>query len=415
MSWVSAPVLVGLGVGTAAMATSTFTTLGLGALGPDLRSSFHLTTFQVGLLPGLVFLGALIASVPAGHLTDRLGAGRTLTVSQLGVASGVVVALAATGRWPFLAGVAIAGLGYGAVNPATNVLSTSLVPRRRRALFLSVKQTGVTLGGLIAGATLPPLAATLGWRSAVGVAVALLLCGAVVGVWVSRREARGWFSAPKPAPEQGDTAPEVTVSVPGGRPTALFGFVMSGVQLSLAGYLTVYLVDTHGFSKTTAGIALSVAFAAACLARITWGWVSDRFFTSHASTLVLICAGSAGALIAIAAGVRGPSLWLVIVLIGACSIGWNGVYMALITDPAGHAGLGRATGRGLTAIYGGVAVLPPLLGVVKDLSHSWSAVWITATAAVVVAGTALAFSPRHRVRVGAERPGVGRAQTGITT
>src|SRR5437868_1469333 len=151
MRWVSAPVLVGLGVGTAAMATSTFTTLGLGALGPDLRSSFHLTTFQVGLLPGLVFLGALIASVPAGHLTDRLGAGRTLTVSQLGVASGVVVALAATGRWPFLAGVAIAGLGYGAVNPATNVLSTSLVPRRRRALFLSVKQTGVTLGGLIAG------------------------------------------------------------------------------------------------------------------------------------------------------------------------------------------------------------------------------------------------------------------------
>ena len=67
---------------------------------------------------------------------------------------------------------------------------------------------------------------------------------------------------------------------------------MSGVQFSLAGYLTVYLVDAHGFSKTTAGTALSVAFASACIGRITWGWLSDRWFASHTTTLALIAAAS---------------------------------------------------------------------------------------------------------------------------
>ncbi len=402
MNWVTAPVLVGLSVSVATMAASTFATLGTSALAPYLRTSLHLSTFEVGLIPGLVFLGALAASIPAGHLTDRIGAGRSLTLSQLGVATGVAIAAVASGRLSFLAGVALAGVGYGAVNPATNVLSTGLVPRRRRALFLSVKQMGVTLGGLTAGLALPRIAQALGWRDALLAAVGVLLGGAVTGRWISFRERTGWFERGGPQPGRPRPA-SVHVSVPGGAPTALFGFLMSGVQLSLAGYLTLYLVEAHGFSKTTAGAALSVAFAAACVGRIGWGWVSDRWFTSHATTLVLISGASVAALAALAGGVTGGSLWLVVVMIGLFSVGWNGVYMALITDAAGPGGLGRATGRGLTAIYGGVAVIPPLLGVVKDVAHSWSAVWVVAIGGVLVATATLAISPRRLVRVEGEQ------------
>jgi MFS family permease len=394
MGWVTPPVLVGVGVSATAMAASTFTTLGLGALAPALRTSLHLTTAEVGLIPGLVSLGALAASVPAGHVTDRIGAGRALTLAQLGVMAGVAVAMLAPGRWIFLAGAFVAGVGYGAVNPATNVLSTALVPRRRRALFLSVKQTGVTLGGLAAGLALPRLAQSVGWRTALTLAIAVLLCGALLGRWVAHQEAAGWFdsrsaSTARPRP----IAP--SLSLPRVGPTALFGFVMSGVQFGLAGYLTVYLVDVHGFSKTTAGAALSVAFASACVGRITWGWLSDRWFASHATTLALISAASALLLAALASGVGGLTLWLIVALIGLCSIGWNGVYMALITEPAMRGGLGRATGRGLTAIYAGSACVPPLLGAVKDVAHSWPAAWGVAIGAVLLAGTVLALSPRR--------------------
>ncbi|MBV9421689.1 MAG: MFS transporter [Solirubrobacterales bacterium] len=400
MPRVRAPVLVGLGVSLTTMATSTFATLSLGALAPYVRAAFRFSTFEVGLLPALVFAGALVASVPAGHLTDRLGAGPALVVSQLGIAAGIGLAALTSSRGWFLTGVWIAGLGYGAVNPATNVLSTSLVPRNRRALFLSVKQTGVPLGGLIAGATLPRLADSLGWRAALAVAVGVLLFTSLVGLWVARREALGWFEQLALPRSDASPTPAPGVLVPGGISTAMFGFVMSGVQYSLAGYLTVYLVDEHGFSKPTAGLALSVAFGAACLGRVIWGWLSDRCFASHASTLVFASAGSLTALVAFTTGVSGPSLWLVIMVIGICSIGWNGVYMALIIDRATAGRLGQATGRGLLFIYGGVVFLPPLLGVLNDATGSWSTMWAAATGAVLLAGGALALSPRRLVGAG---------------
>jgi cyanate permease len=103
-----------------------------------------------------------------------------------------------------------------------------------------------------------------------------------------------------------------------------------------------------------------------------------------------------------ASGLSGPSLWLSVVMIGLCSIGWNGVYMALITEPATQGGLGRATGRGLTAIYAGSAVVPPLLGAIKDLSDSWPAAWGVATGAVLLASAVLAGSSRRVVRLGPE-------------
>ena len=156
--WLRRPVVAGLALSVLAMGTSTFTTLGLGALAPYLRSSFGLSTFEVGALPALVFLGAVSVSVAAGKLTDRVGAGRALAMSLVGVAVGIGFAAVAPNTIAFLIGVALGGVGYGAVNPATNVLSTSLVPRSSRAFFLSIKQAGVTLGGLLAGAILPSLA-----------------------------------------------------------------------------------------------------------------------------------------------------------------------------------------------------------------------------------------------------------------
>lgn len=397
MSWVTPPVLVGLGVSATATAACTFTTLGLGAVAPALRSSLHLTTAEVGLIPGLVSLGALAASVPAGNVTDRIGAGRALTLAQLGVMAGVIIAVLAPGRWVFLAGALVAGVGYGAVNPATNVLSTALVPRRRRALFLSVKQTGVTLGGLAAGLTLPRLAQAAGWRTALTLGIAVLLAGVLLGLWAAHREAAGWFDSRRGAPAERSAS--TSLSLPRIAPTALFGFVMSGVQFSLAGYLTVYLVDADGFSKTTAGTALSVAFASACVGRIAWGWLSDRWFGSHATTLALVAVTSAAAIAAMTSGVSGLSLWLIVVLIGLTSLGWNGVYMALITEPATREGLGRTTGRSLTAIYAGAACVPPLIGAIKDVTDSWPVAWGVAIGAVLLAGAVLVGTSRRVVAV----------------
>jgi MFS family permease len=403
MTWLRVPVRVGLAISVTAMCASTFGTLGLGALAPYLQAHFHMSTFTIGTFPALVFLGAALVSVRAGHLSDRIGAGRTLALSQLMVAGGVGLAALAPTSLVFLAAVGIAGTGYGAVNPATNLLSTSAVPRRHRALFLSIKQAGVTTGGLLAGLILPSVADAVGWRASLLVPIGALLLSSAIGVWAARREAAGWFEPPVPVvrarPERRDP-----VAVPGARATGLFGFVMSGVQLSVAGYLSVFLVQANDFSKPLAGVGLSVAFAAGCVGRPIWGAISDRFFSSPASTLVLTSSLSVVGLAAMSTGLDGSGLWVALALVGLCSIGWNGVYMALITDRATDQSLGRATGRGLLFIYGGVIVLPPLLGLVRDTVHSWSVTWLVATGLVLIAAATMALAPRTIIHVRSGEP-----------
>ena len=388
--------VAGLALSIGTMTASTFGTLGFAALAPLERDAFDLSTLQVGSLTTLVFLGALLASIPAGRLTDRLGAAPTLAGSQLLLAAGLVVAASASATGVFLLGVMIAGVAYGAVNPATNVLVTFSVPRRRRALRMSVKQTGVTLGGLLGGSVLPSVASASSWR----VALLLPICGLAVtttgAACVGRLERRGWFDE-RASPHAREPMPPGVV-VPGPTPIGLYGFIMAGVQLSFVGYLAVYLVDDQGFTPTAAGLALAVGFGAGSVGRIAWGAVSDRWFRSHATTLTLAAGGSVVGLLGVTLGAGGPLLWLSIALVGFCSVGWNGVFLALVADGSRAGELGRAPARTLTWLHAGVVLLPPLFGVLHGTAGvGWSGMWACGSALALVAFVLMARAPRRPV------------------
>jgi len=395
--------VAGLTMSTGAMASSTFGTLSYPAIAPFVRDRFGLSTVEIGGLTALVFLGAMICSVPAGRLTDRLGAPRTLALAQAGIAAGVAFSAVASTRLTFLAGVLVAGLAYGAVNPPTNVLASDVVPRRHRALFLSCKQTGVPIGGLVSGSVLPGLAAAFGWRVALLVPITVLLATAVAALRLAHRQERATAQAPGSAwdADGAEAAP-----APGLPPTAVYGFLMAGIQLTFVGYLTIYLVDHHGFSPTRAGFALSVALAGGVVGRLAWGAISDRFFASHATALTLAGAGSVAGLLVLALDSSGPTLWVAVVLVGFCSIGWNGVYLALVADGTQLRRLGRATGSALVFLYAGVVVIPPLFGVLVDAIGSWPEAWLFSAAGAVAAAIAIGLSPR-RVAAQVVLPGAG--------
>jgi MFS family permease len=381
------------------MAAATFGTLGYAAIAPLVRDRFALRTVEVGGLTALVFLGALLCSVPAGRLTDRLGAPRTLAAALAGVAAGVAVSALAPSRLVFLAGVLLAGCAYGGVNPPTNVLANDLVPRRHRALLLSLKQSGVPLGGLAAGSVLPGLAAAAGWRAALLAPIAVLLATSLAALRLTP-PARG----ASPAAEPPEPAAEVPRPAPALPPTWAYGFLMAGIQLSFVGYLTVYLVDHHGFSPTRAGFALSVALLGGAVGRPLWGAFSDRC-ASHASALALAGLGSVGGLALLALDGDGATLWAALLVVGCCSIGWNGVYLALVADGTREGRLGRATGSALVYLYAGVVLLPPLFGLVVDALGSWPASWVVAAAGALVAAAGIGLSPRRLPALPRDAPG----------
>lgn len=393
---------------TGAMASSTFGTLSYPAIAPVVRDRFDLSTVEIGGLTALVFLGAMLCSVPAGRLTDRLGAPRTLALAQAGIALGVAISALAPTRLLFLTGVLVAGLAYGAVNPPTNVLASDVVPRRHRALFLSAKQTGVPIGGLVAGSVLPSLAAAVGWRAALLAPILVLATTTALALRLARRQE----AAPTATASTWDAGDETPAPAPDLPPIAAYGFLMAGIQLTFVGYLTVYLVDHHGFSPTRAGFALSVGLAGGVVGRLLWGAISDRCFESHATALALAGIGSVAGLGVLALDSDGLGLWIAVVLVGVCSIGWNGVYLALVADGTQLRALGRATGSALVFLYAGVVVIPPLFGLLFDALGSWPEVWLVSAVAASAAAAAIGLSPRRGAAAvsGAPAPLIPRAR-----
>ena len=47
------------------------------------------------------------------------------------------------------------GFGYGMTNPSGAELLMRITPKRRRNIVYSIKQTGIPLGGMLAGAIAP--------------------------------------------------------------------------------------------------------------------------------------------------------------------------------------------------------------------------------------------------------------------
>jgi MFS family permease len=191
--------------------------------------------------------------------------------------------------WLFFAGVAAAGLGYGLVNPPTNVLADPGSPRLR-GLTMSIKQTGIPLGGILAGLLVPRAAAAVGWRWATAVPIAGCVAVAAVaalgprdrstgtgggahshsGRVDSRRPDRPSGQVVAPGDPTDPTDPTGAGGAGYGPAVALrlrlplalaFGFLMAGVQVAVFTLLAVYLVDDRGSAATASGTALALLLA----------------------------------------------------------------------------------------------------------------------------------------------------------
>lgn len=163
-----------------ALFTAQFSTalipFGLGALAPVVRDRYDLTRREVGMATTAIFVSVAVLSVPMGRTADRLGVAPTLAI-----ASGTIgVAVAAMGMADtfavLLSCLAVVGIGYAAVTPATNKGIVAIVPTRARGRAMGVKQIAVTAAGAAAAAFLPGSVERVGWR------VTLLGAGAAIAV-----------------------------------------------------------------------------------------------------------------------------------------------------------------------------------------------------------------------------------------
>lgn len=348
--------------------------LTLPVMAPVVGSALGVSSAYVGVYVALVYAGAMLASLSAGTAVARFGA---IRVSQVGLMlCALGLALCAVNSVPVIAlGAVFIGMGYGPVTPASSHLLALSTPAHRMSLVFSLKQTGVPLGGVLAGVVIPGVLLVTGWQSALLlVALLCVLCA------VMSQPLRAELDAdrnPKSPLMLGSLAQPIRLVLRhrGLTTLAMCSFVFSATQLSLVTYLVTYLYDSLAYGLIAAGFALSVSQVAGMGGRVFWGYVADRFLGAR---LMLAALGGLMALCCVATALFDAAMPRALVLtilavFGASAIGWNGVYLAEVARQAPKGQASLATGGTLAVTFLGVVLGPPVFGALSGLFGSYRA------------------------------------------
>jgi len=355
-------------------------------LAPAAQSAVGIPASAIGIYTALIYIAATLSAPLSGAVIARRG---PLRVSQLSLLwCGVGLALFATTIAPVIvAGAVLIGIGYGPVTPASSAILVKRVPDRLRNLMMSVRQTGTPLGGALAGALVPTLILAWGWQvAALSVAAVGLALAAVM----------------QPLRERYDGERDAARKIAHGSYSALLGMVFahkelrrialtsvtySGIQMSVASYLVLFLTERAGLSVVAAGAAFSTAMVGGIAGRVFWGAVADYVLSPRIvlGTLGVIMALGAFVITQVTPQWPYPAIVGFCLLFGASAIGWNGVFIAELARVAPEGQVARATGAVLGLTYFGVVLMPFVFWLILAASGSYSVAFVAVGAAALLA------------------------------
>ena len=380
----------------ATLAIQVFTSLVATApavLAPELAREMGVAPQWIGVFVGLVYLGAMLASLVSAGFIERYGAIRVSQFCVLLCAAGIV----AVGLLPpSLAGVLVAlailiGLGYGPITPASSQILVRTTPPSQMALMFSIKQTGVPAGAALAGALLPVVALALGWRTAL-VALGVLGLG-VIATAQSTRRALDTDRTPGRAFSLAAIMGrlKLVARTPALAELALLSFAYAAVQVCLTSFLVVFLHTALGWSLVASGLALTVATVGGVVGRIVWGALADRALSPRrALSLIGLLAGICGLTMAFATPLWPAWILLpVAALFGATAIGWNGVQLSELARKAPAGSAGAVTGAAGFITFAGVVIGPPVFAALTAITSGFRAGYLMMAAISLVAASIL--------------------------
>ncbi|MGH7277381.1 MAG: MFS transporter [Candidatus Rokuibacteriota bacterium] len=372
--------------------------LGIPAIASLIRDDLGLTLAQAGSFLSAYYVGPALLSLPAGTLADSWGIKRTLVLGQLVIGLGLI-AVSLSGSYAMLVLLmALAGCGYGLLNPTSTKAVILWSPPSQRATLVGLKQVGLPLGGAIGAVLLPVLALALGWRPAVVLSGLVIAITAVASLLVYR-DPPGM-----PAPATAAGARSAVREVLSTRDLWLVAVATGGfaaTQTVWMAFLVLYLHEHVEVSLLAAARYLALAQVAGMAGRVVFGMLSDRLFGGR-RRLPLAIAGCGSALCSLAIAFTGPgaSALLLVPLaavFGFVGIGWNGVQHTLMAELAGARAAGTAVGLGLAISSVGVTIGPLIFGHFVSVSGGFRGPWI-ALALMMAAALALLSLVRERRR-----------------
>ncbi|MFE6056527.1 MFS transporter [Kitasatospora sp. NPDC056446] len=398
-----------LGVATFAQAATCFFVQGIGSLGPALRSGLSLSTGQLGLLLSAAQLVPLVGLLVVGRLLDRYDERWIVGAGACVVAAGLALGAMAPGYGTLLLALLVVGAGYSSAQPGGSKSVAGWFDASQRGLAMGIRQAGLPLGGALAAAVQPVLAATFGWRATLVSGALVAFAGAVVFLAAYRRPPALSAQPVRPAlpvqPAQPGRPAAPTAPPPAGsrlrmlREPVMVRIVLSGASLATAqsGILVLTVLHLHDSAGLGAGSAALVLMAAQCAGiagRIGLAAWSDRARSGrHTTVLTCMAAVTAGTLaLATPLGAHPVTACPLFVLLGFFGFGWYGPWVAHVTESAPPGRTGSVLGLAMAANQVAVVLAPPALGLLRDATRGFALPWclLAALTAAGLAATALA-------------------------
>ena len=329
---------------------------------------------DIGWFVMLEYLFGMLSGLVCGALIVRYGPIRVCQISVCLAAAGLAAGTGAVLPMVFAA-AGLIGSAYGLVNPASSQILASAAPPRMMSLIFSIKQTGVPLGGALAGMLVPPLILYLSWRWSAVVVALLCLLLAFLTQPARTAEQRGT----RIGASAGFLAPlRMVLADPPLLELAIVSLIFAATQITLITYLVSYLNLELGYSLVAAGLVYSSAHAAGIIGRIVWGAVADRCLSPRRTlgALGVMMALSGVGVACFGADWPLPAVILVSALFGASAVGWNGVYLAEVARLAPPGWVGATTGGTMFLTFIGALVAPPLFGLVVGLAGGYGRAYL---------------------------------------
>ncbi len=336
-------------------------------IAPAIAASMGLGSSEVGLILAINGLGAGLAYLPAGMITDRSShPGYLMLLSFWWVAIGYLSATLVPGFWAITLLLAFGVMGDAFWHPvATGVLMKEMPHRRAHALGIHA------VGGSIGAEVLAPLATgfLLGyfdWQTSLQILVIPAVVMGLIFIPISKRISANLQTK--------DTHIDFKALLRHWSTTTgiLLMLMMVFYNMSMTamlGMTPLYLQNVHALSPFHAGMIFAALLMLGTIMQPTFGHYTDRMGRRRVILLVFITSS----ICALVAGMSSSLIWVIVSLLPAVAL-LTAVRPVVLAATVDFSGKSEATTLGIVfTVLDGVGMMGALLaGMVGEYDLSWA-------------------------------------------
>jgi MFS family permease len=353
---------------------------------PLWQAEFGLTYAALGVLRG-VFVGAMASlQIPAGLLSERLGAAAVLALGTALAGLGYCAAGASTGFTMLLGALVIGGVGASSQHPVASSLVARAFAGPRSLKALGTYNFSGDLGKMTVPAALSLMLLAMPWRPALAILGSLGFAMAVVIFVFTPRFDRGVAEATHGAGKiEHDRKP----------PRSAFALLLAiGIfdSATRMGFLLFlpFVLTAKGASLQTVGLAMTLVFAGGAAGKLACAFLGARI--GAIGTVWLTEALTAAGILALFPLPLDAAL-LLLPLIGIALNGTSSVLYGSVPELVTPDWRTRALSIFYTGTIGSGAIAPMLFGRVGDVLGVWPALVLVAAVALLTLPLAALLRP----------------------